>query len=134
MFLSIFKWICYAALIVVAGGFLGMLVLSAGDFCSSLSTGSIKCGSETAQSLAELSFGIVLITIFTGIPGLLALGGVIFAIIALFRRFGPEPPEPEEDGTEPPSRLKYYGKIALYIFLGYIALAVVGGVLAGIFM
>ena len=93
MLLTIFKWICYAALALLAGSFFGMLVLSGSGDCTRLSSAAIKCSPGIAQTFAELSFGILLVSVFTGIPAFLALGGVIFAIRALWKRFGPKPPD-----------------------------------------
>ncbi|MEM7426180.1 MAG: hypothetical protein AAF441_08790 [Pseudomonadota bacterium] len=132
MVFKLFRWVCYAALIIVAGAFVLMIALGSSELCSSLSTGSIRCSSPTAQTLAELSFGIVLISVFTGIPTLFALLGVVFLIRALWLRFGPE--LPEEDGeVSTAARIQHFGKMALYVLGGLFALAFFGGMLSAAF-
>ena len=132
MLLKLLKAICYLALFILAAALAAMIVLSEAGYCSSLSSASIACRPGFAQTLAELSFGILLISAFTGIPTLFALGGVIFAIRALWIRFGPAPPDGFEDASLA-VRAKRYGMIALYILGGFFAIAFIGGTLSTIF-
>ena len=132
MFLKILKAVCYLALFGLVAALLGMIVLTEAGYCSSLSSASIACKPDWAQTFAELSFGILLVSAFTGIPTLFAFGGLIFAIRALWIRFGPAPPDGLEDAPLA-ARLKRFGMIALYVLGGFFALAFIGGMLSAIF-
>ncbi len=125
MFFRAFKWICYFALFLVAGAFLALGLLEGS--CSSLSTAGISCASEDAQVLAELAFGLILLTVFTGVPALFAFLGAVFLVHEIWKKIGPARPE-GEDATRP-ALIRHYAKSALYIF----GLLILVGIVAVIF-
>ena len=133
----IFRLICYAAFVVVTLGMVGMLVLSHPEICPSFSTGSIRCQSAFLQELAELTMGILLVSAFTGLPLLLALLGLIFAIRAAvpaieraYRKIRPRPERseapPEQRGAR--QQLARMGKIIAYIMVAIIVCGVIAGI------
>ena len=76
-----------------------MFVVSHPEVCSSFSTGSISCKSDAWEEFAQLIMGILLVSVFTGFPVLLALFGVFFALRAaapkitqLYRKIRPASP------------------------------------------
>lgn len=81
---KLFKLICYVALIVVTFGALSLFLPFILDMCSNASGGTIACTSPTARSFYELGFTITMMAVFTGLPLLLALFGLIFFIKDLF--------------------------------------------------
>lgn len=118
-----------------------MLVLSHPEVCSSFSTGSISCRSEGLEELATLTMGILLVSAFTGLPVLLALFGVFFALRAaapkiaqLYRRIRPAPPaSAETPDTSPQERtalqkLGRVGKIVAIIIGLFFLTAVIAGI------
>jgi hypothetical protein len=79
--LRILKIICYVAL----GALLA--VLGALDICPRLDEGGISCVSPAFEVIASIAMAIVLLSVFMGLPALLALGGLIFLAFDLLRRW-----------------------------------------------
>lgn len=133
----IFRIVCYAALGVVIAGVVGMLVLSHPEVCSSFSTGSISCRSEGVEELAKLTMGILLVSAFTGVPVLLALFGLFFAlraatpaIVRTYRRIRPLPVGSQEQAEERTALQKVgrAGKIMAYILGAFFLSAIIAGI------
>ena len=85
IFSILLRLICYPALLFVGAGIGTLIVLSVSGLCPRLDTGGVTCTTEAAKTMANFGFSVVLLTVFTGIPGLLAIGGVIFAIKDVLR-------------------------------------------------
>ena len=83
MFL-LFRLICYVVLVVVVVGFGAMIILTSTGACPQLGTGGVTCSTPFYQSLGEFSLGVMLVSVFTGFPLLLAFTGVFFAIRKFF--------------------------------------------------
>ena len=82
--LRILKIICYVAL----GALLAVLaVLGVLDICPRLDEGGISCVSPAFEVVASIAMAIVLLSVFMGLPALLALGGLIFLAFDLLRRW-----------------------------------------------
>src|SRR5258708_12827831 len=62
--------------------FLGVL-----DICPRLDEGGISCVSPVFEVIASIAMAIVLLSVFMGLPALLALGGLIFLAFDLLRRW-----------------------------------------------
>ena len=133
----IFRLICYAAFVVVTLGMVGMLVFGHSGICPSFSTGSIRCDSAIAQQLAELTMGILLVSAFTGLPVLLALLGLFFAIRAAvpaleraYRKIRPRPEGSEARREQQGARqqLARMGKIIAYLMVAIIVCGVIAGI------
>ena len=110
--LIVLRVTCYAALAVVAAGIGTMIALSASGVCPVFNEGSISCNSEAATGLARFSMTVMLLTAFTGVPALLALGGLVFLVRDCARLFGRVRP----------------ATLALYA----LALIVLAGIVAGV--
>ena len=78
------KIICYVALGALLAGF---AVLAARDICPRLDEGGIACVSPVFEVIASIAMAIVLLSVFTGLPAVLALGGLIFLAFDLLRRW-----------------------------------------------
>ncbi len=72
--------ICYAALAIVVFGAIALFAPFILGLCQNASGGTIKCTDPTYRWFFETGFTIVMMSIFTGVPSLLALGGIGFAI------------------------------------------------------
>lgn len=124
----IVRVICYCALALVVAGFGSFFLLGALDVCPRLDTGSISCNTPFQEGVAEFGLGVMLVSVFTGIPLLLALAGLFFMVRGLYRRFGPDTSE-SRAGRSVQIVLKYvliaFGVLILISFVG----GIVGGVM-----
>ncbi len=75
---------CYLALLVLVGSMAGLVLAMSFGSCTQ-SGDSIACASSLAQVVANTASVTLLITSFTLVPLLLALGGIFFYIQALVR-------------------------------------------------
>src|SRR5260370_40112340 len=85
--LGILKIICYVAWGVLLAGFVVLAVLGVLDICPRLDEGGISCVSPAFEVIASIAMAIVLLSVFMGLPDLLALGGLIFLAFRLLRRW-----------------------------------------------
>src|SRR5258708_15536093 len=76
--LRILKIICYVALGALLAGFVVLAVLGVLDICPRLDEGGISCVSPVFEVIASIAMAIVLLSVFMGLPALLALGGLLF--------------------------------------------------------
>ncbi len=72
-----FRLIGYLALLVVVVGFTATFGLPALELCQSNGPG-IACESESLQPIADFGLSVVYLSVFTGIPLLIAFVGMIF--------------------------------------------------------
>ena len=137
----VFRVVCYGALATVLLGLFGLIVFSQPEVCSSFSTGAISCKTPALEELAKLTMGLLLVSVFTGLPVLLALIGLFFAVrasvphmVRFYRRFKPLPAAPEGGPQGDPAtrsilgKLALTGKILLYVFGAFFLSAVVAGI------
>lgn len=82
----ILKVMCYGALAFVVVGFISLVAPSMLGLCDEPVGTTIKCSDPLYRSIFEFGFTVVMLTVFTGLPGLLALGGVGFLIRDVFWR------------------------------------------------
>ena len=83
----ILKIICYVALGALLVGFAVLAFLGVLDICPRLDEGGISCVSPVFEVIASIAMAIVLLSVFMGLPALLALGGLIFLAFDLLRRW-----------------------------------------------
>lgn len=151
----IFRIVCYCALAVVLAGLGALVLATASGSCSSSGGMSMSCDSDFWKALADFGLTILLLTVFTGIPGLLAIAGAFFGLRELYmwrvRRNAARnrpahiaqsspsdtavsDPSQAASGQAPPRAASSgFGKLVLKILLGILALAFVGGIIGGIF-
>ena len=82
---TLWRWLarfCVAMLIVVVTAYVLLWLLPALGFCSNINTGGAACPGPISQGLAEFALSVLILSVFTGIPVLLALIG---AVILCFR-------------------------------------------------
>ena len=78
--------LAYGMIFVVAG-IICLLVPFMLGLCRNTSGGTISCTDPFYRQVFEFGFGVVLMSIFTGVPALLALAGLVFAALDLTRYF-----------------------------------------------
>ena len=83
--LAVFRVLCYGALVFVLAGFGSLILVSVLDVCPVLNEGGIRCNTPLYQSIAEFGVTAMLLTVFTGLPGLLAMGGAFFLFRGILR-------------------------------------------------
>ncbi|MGI9412749.1 MAG: hypothetical protein ACR2PM_03730 [Hyphomicrobiales bacterium] len=128
----VFRLICYGALIVVVTGIAIMVALSVLDLCPRLDTGSVSCNTPFQEELATVAMGIMLVTVFTGIPTLLALAGAFFLIRGLYRRFGPAPSPDAPEGGGAKRALRIVLKYVLILFGVVMLIGFIAGLVEGV--
>ena len=79
----IVRVICYAVLIFVVAGVISLFAPFMLGLCSNAFGGTVSCSDPFYRQMFEFGFGVVLMSIFTGVPALLALAGLVFASIDL---------------------------------------------------
>ena len=77
-FRLLFRLICYLALVLVVSGVGSLILVSKLDVCPTLNESQIQCITPFYESLGNYGMGVTLITVFTGLPGILAIVGLIF--------------------------------------------------------
>jgi len=78
--------ICVAMLLLVVSGFALLYLLPALGFCSRIDSSGITCSGAVSSGLAEFALVILITSVFTGIPLLIALIGAVILAIRLFRK------------------------------------------------
>ena len=87
MFMVIVRVTCYAVLGFVIAGALSLIAPFMLGLCRNASGGTVSCTDPFYRQMFEFGFGVVLMSIFTGVPALIALAGLVFASIDLTRYF-----------------------------------------------
>lgn len=142
----VLRVVCYVALAIVVSGIGAMVLVSMLDVCPTLHEGGISCNAPIYQHIAEFGMTVLLLTVFTGFPALLAIGGIVFLArdIAHWRRrrrqsglasetmtvesaMGQEVIEPAQS-----SMLSRVARTVLKILLVLIAISFAGGILFGL--
>jgi hypothetical protein len=85
------KILCYLALACEIAAAASLALVSKLGVCPRLDEGGIECVSPFYESIAGFGATVVLMTVFTGIPGLLALGAIVFLIVGVVRRWRSRP-------------------------------------------
>ena len=75
---AILRVVCYAALVTMLFGVVSLFLPFALEYCKNASGGIVKCTSPSYRWYFETGFTIVMMGVFTGLPALLAFGGLIF--------------------------------------------------------
>lgn len=80
MLSRIIRVLCYGALGIFAASMGLIALLSLTGLCDRIDEGAVSCGSAVPQVLAQLATAYILLSVFTLVPALLALGGIAFGI------------------------------------------------------
>ena len=82
----ILRIVCYLALALIAGSIVALMVVGTFGNCAQGGE-SFDCASPFMQGLGNAANIVMLTSVFTGLPMLLALGGIFFLIRSGFRSF-----------------------------------------------
>src|ERR1700724_2357050 len=85
LLILLLKLVCYVALGLVLAGIAALVFVTKMGLCPRLDEGAVECVSPFAESLGNFGLGVVLVTAFTGLPGLLAIAGLVILIRDLLR-------------------------------------------------
>jgi hypothetical protein len=89
------KVACVASFVIVGGATLIVVVVESLGLCPGFSANTgLTCGGAWYEGFANKAFGIVLTSIVTVIPSVMAIAGLIFIIIAVVRRRRATSPTP----------------------------------------
>jgi hypothetical protein len=78
---------CIAAFVIVGIASLGVAVVEVFGLCPSFSANTgLSCGGAWYEGVANKALGIVLMSLVTIIPSVMAIAGLVFAAIAVVRR------------------------------------------------
>ena len=78
---AILRVVCSVALAIMLFGVVVLFLPIAMEHCKSANGGIVKCTSPTCRWFFETDFTIVMRGVFTGLPTLLALGGLAFLVL-----------------------------------------------------
>ncbi len=76
---------CHLGLAFVLSGLAAMIIVSGLGVCPRFDEGAISCTTSFYTGVAQFAMTVMLLTVFTGLPALLALGGAVFLVIDLRR-------------------------------------------------
>ena len=84
--LRIFRYVCYAALAVVGGAVLLVTVNETFALCTGFSANvGLTCGGAWHEGLFNFAMGVVMLSLLSLVPAVLAIAGLIFAVADLVR-------------------------------------------------
>jgi len=82
------RFACYAALALVVSGIAALVFVIKTGGCPRLDEGSVECISPFYEAVGGYGVSVLLATVFTGLPGILALAGLVMLIRGIWRRWG----------------------------------------------
>lgn len=80
---SVFKKICYCAFFLMLSAIVALMVANAG--CKEVTARAIECNSSLLEALATFGAGVMLVCTMTLIPLLLAIAGLFYALVDLWK-------------------------------------------------
>lgn len=84
--LRIFRWACYAALAVVGGAVLAVTINETFAICTGFSANyGLTCGGAWYEGPFNFAMGTVMLSVVSLVPAVLAIAGLIFAVVDLVR-------------------------------------------------
>jgi hypothetical protein len=86
VFFLLLRLICYPALLVVVAAAIVLVVVRVNGQCPPLTGIGVTCATRLSQGLADFSLAVGGFTLDTGLPLVLAAGGLIFLFRDVLRR------------------------------------------------
>jgi hypothetical protein len=87
----ILRLICYLAFIVLLAGGIALTVVSVNGQCPPINDFAVTCATRFSELLANFGLSVLGISLDTGVPIVLAVGGVIFLMRDARRFFSRAP-------------------------------------------
>ena len=78
VFFLLLRLICYPALAVVAAAGVALIIVKVNGQCAPLTEIGVTCITKVSQRLADFGLAVGVFTLDTGLPIVLAAGGLIF--------------------------------------------------------
>jgi hypothetical protein len=86
VFFLLLRLICYPALAVVAAAAIALVIVKVNGQCPPLTEIGVTCATRLSQRLADYALAVGVFTLDTGLPIVLAAGGLIFLLRDVRRR------------------------------------------------
>jgi hypothetical protein len=86
VFFLLLRLICYLALAILLAAVLALLVISVNGQCPTLTEIGVTCATRFSQRLADFGLAVGVFALDTGVPIVLAVGGLIFLMRDVRRR------------------------------------------------
>lgn len=86
IFLRLLRYLCYFALAVVGSAVVIVTITETFNLCPGFSANTgLSCSIDAIEGIANVAMGIVMLSLLSVVPALLAIAGLIFAIVDLVR-------------------------------------------------
>jgi hypothetical protein len=86
VFFLLLRLICYPALVILLASAFALLVIRVNGQCPTLTELGVTCATSFSQALADFGLAVGVFSLDTGVPIVLAVGGLIFLMRDLRRR------------------------------------------------
>jgi hypothetical protein len=86
VFFLLLRLICYLALALLLAAAVALLVISVNGQCPTLTELGVTCATRFSQRLADFGLAVGVFALDTGVPIVLAVGGLVFLMRDLRRR------------------------------------------------
>ena len=91
VFFLLLRLICYPALAIVGAAGVSLIVISVNGQCPPISEAGVACSTKFSQRQADFGLTVAGFSLDTGIPIVLAVGGLIFLMRDARRFFNRAP-------------------------------------------
>jgi hypothetical protein len=86
VFAGVLRSLCYLAFGFLLAGLGTLAFIDASGMCTQLGASAVACLTPLFDRVAQFSVAVVLLSVFTGLPALLALFGLFFLMREILRR------------------------------------------------
>jgi hypothetical protein len=86
VFFLLLRLICYLALAILVAAAFALLIISVNGQCPAMTEIGVTCATSFSQALADFGLAVGVFALDTGVPIVLAVGGLIFLMRDLRRR------------------------------------------------
>jgi hypothetical protein len=83
--LLVLKLLCYVALAVVLAGLVAAGIVAQTGGCPRFDEAGVQCISPFYEQLGSFAMAVLLVSVFTGVPVILAIVGLVFLLRDLLR-------------------------------------------------
>ena len=86
VFFLLLRLICYPALAIVLAAGAALIVISVNGQCPPINEAGVTCATKFSQHLADFGLTVAGFALDTGLPLVLAVGGLIFLMRDVWRK------------------------------------------------
>ena len=91
VFFLLLRLICYLTLAIVVAAGAALIVISVNGQCPPINEAGVTCATKFSQFLADFGLTVAAVALDTGVPVVLAVGGLIFLMRDLRRKTNQAP-------------------------------------------